>query len=467
MKLTKRSLNIFFILISTFLFSCTSELEVELVKSDNNLKTTNLTIQGGINGFEKVIVLEYEGLDSLKANNCDVSNLKNLNETTACSCNDNGICTVGVTPPSSFSGLASFDYIVTDGENVSNKAKTNINVKLIEIYAGQLSNDHFLGLDVHWNSKTVLLATESGDRCIHAVDIDDLSNPVLFNTLGMSTTPATNADNCRDVRITEDGTKFIVPGNNKYTEVWTFGGNSKDPNTWSELSQLFTSTKKPKRLSQLFDNGASYDFVLSSQGGLLKATLNKTTDAITINNTGTNAYDTTHSISYQDGVYINDDLIIATEPGYNQPIKVYANNSGIIKTIALDNASNYMWSSAASSDQTKIAIGGGRLALLSYDGLQADADKVQLEYQEALSASMRHMVFFEYQSSSYLAGALSDGSISIYNVDQLDSPQLIVNHKISAFDGEAYDLKVIESDEVIIVAGTKGKFAILNIPGLL
>jgi hypothetical protein len=457
--------KLFIAFISLFLFSCTSEVEVDIKKEESGLKTTALNVQGGLNGIESIVQLEYSGINASQVTQCSATNPSNLSITTNCSCDDAGICTVGVTPASSFEGTASFDYTVTTGEKTSNIAKTNIAVKIIEIYAGAISTDHFLGLDVHWNSRTVLLTTASGDRCIHAVDISDLKAPFIYNTLGMTTTPSTSSGVCRDVRITEDGTKFVIPTYEKHTEVWTFGGDSKDPSTWSELTDLNTATKKPKRLSQFVDKGATYEFVISTYGGLLKASLDKTSNLILISNSGTDAYDTTHGLVYQDGAYVNDDQIIATEAGTGKNIKVFAANSSLVKTISLNNASEYMWSSAVSADQSMIAVGGGMLALLSYDGLQAEADKIQLESEIDISGSMRHMAFFNYQSSSYLAAAISDGSISVYNVDDISSPILVKNHKVSAFDGEAYDLKIIESDEVIIVAGTNGKFAILSIPG--
>ncbi|MFT6633031.1 MAG: hypothetical protein ACJAS4_003000 [Bacteriovoracaceae bacterium] len=447
------------------IISCSSDVEVKIQTSDLGLNSTPLTIQGGLNGVEKVVTLEYTGVNSDKVTACEVSNLSNLTETTTCSCDTEGLCSVGVTPVSSFGGVATFEYKVIAGEVVSNKAKTNINVKLIEYFAGAISTDNFLGLDVHWNSRTVLLTSGSGTNCVHAVDITSLSAPNLYNTLGTATSPATSGKNCRAVKITEDGTKFVLPTHDKHTEVWTFGGDSKDPSGWSELFDLSTSTKQPKRLSQFVDNGATYDFVISALGGLLKASLDKSTNAISITNNGTAAYDMTHSLTYQDAVYVNEDLIVATEAGNGKGVKVFASDSSLIKIIDLNNGSDYMWSSAVSGDQTKIAVGGGRLALLSYDELQSDADKVQLEFEVDISRSMRHMTFFNYQSSSYLAAAISDGSVSVYNVDDISNPFLVKNHKISAFDGEAYDLKVIESDELIIVAGTKGKFAILSIPG--
>ena len=217
----------------------------------------------------------------------------------------------------------------------------------------------------------------------------------------------------------------------------------------------------------MFSSGGYYYYIVSTVGGLLHIEHEIGTDVLSVINSGTDAYDTTHGLVYQDAAFINNDQIIATEAGNGQPIKVFANDSSLLKTIALDNADRYMWSAAASSDQTKIAISGGKLALLSYDSSQADIDKVQLEYQETVSGNMRHMEFVDFQNSSYLLGVMTSGSIRVYNVDNLASPVFIKEHVISAFDGEAYDLKILADQELVFVAGTGGKFAILSLPGLV
>lgn len=340
---------------------------------------------------------------------------------------------------------------------------------IAELYAGKLSEDSFTGLDVDWASKTVLLTVSSGTNCISAVDISDYKNPNLFHSIGTATTPSTSGKYCRSVKFLEGGTKFIVPSYEKHTEVWTFGGDIRDPNGWSELSDLYTSTEKPKRLSQFFDKGATYEFLMSTQGGLIKASLDKTSNVISILNEGTFANDPSESLVYQDAAYVNEDLFVATEAGTNRSIKVFsAADSSLVETITLNNAADYMWSSAVSADQEMIAIGGKRLALLSYDSTQTVAsDKVTLKSEQALSFSMRHMEFFTYRGIKLLAGACSDGSVRFYNVDDLANPILLKEYKISAFDGEAYDLDINEADEVMAVAGTKGKFAILSINKML
>jgi hypothetical protein len=342
-------------------------------------------------------------------------------------------------------------------------------VYIAELYAGKLSEDSFTGLDVDWSSKTALLAVSSGTNCVSAVDISDYKNPKLFHSIGTATAPSTSGRYCRSVKFLEGGTKFIVPTYDKHTEVWTFGGNVRDPAGWSELSDLFTSTEKPKRLSQFFDKGATYEFLMSTQGGLIKASLNKTSNIISILNEGTLANDPSNSLVYQDAAYVNEDLFVATVAGTNKSIQVFsAADSTLVETITLNNAADYMWSSAVSGDQKIIAIGGKRLALLSYDSTQAVAsNKVTLMSEQALSVSMRHMEFFTYRGIKMMAGACSNGSIRFYNVDDLANPILVKDYKISAFDGEAYDLDINGDDEVMAVVGTKGKFAILSINKIL
>ena len=72
---------------------------------------------------EVLITLNYIDFDSDLATSCTLSNLSELTETIDCSCDEFGICTVGVTGASI--GLASFDYTVTAAEAVSNSAHVN------------------------------------------------------------------------------------------------------------------------------------------------------------------------------------------------------------------------------------------------------------------------------------------------------------------------------------------------------
>jgi hypothetical protein len=343
-------------------------------------------------------------------------------------------------------------------------------IESVIIFAGLLgsTSEEFVGIDVSWNKKLVLLTLGSVDHCVAAVDISDLRAPSIFYRIGNTTTPSVNGKYCRSVKIIDDGTKFILPNFEKHLQLFSMGANPLDTSDWTSEQDMFFPTKQPKRLSQLVDTGSKLNFILSSVGGLLKMEQDKATGVFTLLNSGADAYDNTHSLTYQDAAYIDDQFIVASEAGNGQDIKVFDNSSALIKTIILTNPTSYMWSSATSEDQSRIAVGGKYLALLSYDSEEsADVDKIQLKSELSLDSSMRHMEFTIYNGVNYLVGSFSDGSIRIYNVNDLTNPILVNNFDIEAFDSEAYDLKVYPEQDLVFVAGRKGKFAILNLYKLI
>lgn len=76
---------------------------------------------------QSIITLSYSDADGDLASSCSLSSLSNVVETQACSCSA-GVCTVGVTGTSGYSGAASFNYTVTANSKVSNTASASLSV---------------------------------------------------------------------------------------------------------------------------------------------------------------------------------------------------------------------------------------------------------------------------------------------------------------------------------------------------
>lgn len=77
---------------------------------------------------ESIYTLSYGDVNGDLATSCQLSNLTNLTESTPCSCDVGGICTVGVTGINNYSGAASFDYTVSDNDGISNVASASFNI---------------------------------------------------------------------------------------------------------------------------------------------------------------------------------------------------------------------------------------------------------------------------------------------------------------------------------------------------
>lgn len=130
-------LQSFFLLISIITLSISCErqtLEVEknspADESQSSLKDTppvslSLNPANGVEDTETIITLNYTDVDSDLATNCTLSSTNNIDETTPCSCDGAGLCTVGVTGTSGYFGPASFNYTITANGNISNIATVN------------------------------------------------------------------------------------------------------------------------------------------------------------------------------------------------------------------------------------------------------------------------------------------------------------------------------------------------------
>jgi hypothetical protein len=76
---------------------------------------------------EVLVTLNYADVNGDQATSCSVSSLTNVTETTSCSCSA-GVCTVGVTGITNYSGPASFNYTVTDDDGTSNIASASFSI---------------------------------------------------------------------------------------------------------------------------------------------------------------------------------------------------------------------------------------------------------------------------------------------------------------------------------------------------
>lgn len=87
----------------------------------------NFNEDGLAENLEKIITLPYSDSDGDSATRCSLSNFVNVNQTQQCSC-ESGLCTVGITSDTDFSGAGSFDFIITTNDLSSNIATASLTV---------------------------------------------------------------------------------------------------------------------------------------------------------------------------------------------------------------------------------------------------------------------------------------------------------------------------------------------------
>ena len=74
---------------------------------------------------EEAKKLDFDDPDSVGANSCATTNLKNVSVTTVCACN-NGICSVEILAPAAMTGIAGFNYYITDNNQLDSNVATVI-----------------------------------------------------------------------------------------------------------------------------------------------------------------------------------------------------------------------------------------------------------------------------------------------------------------------------------------------------
>ena len=143
-----------------FLLGCgSSKNENTFQKKEQSLVKTSVSI---IENHEQFIELPYS--ESYSANSCEISNIAGVNVTTSCSCSS-GVCTVGITPIGT--GLADFEYSVTDGTNTETRS-LDITVKAIVPFVSTWWLPGGFGAD-----ETVTLPLRSGFNYDFTVDWGD------------------------------------------------------------------------------------------------------------------------------------------------------------------------------------------------------------------------------------------------------------------------------------------------------
>ena len=77
---------------------------------------------------EEIITLSYDDQEGDRATLCKIDTLENLIISKDCSCDDSGICTVGIVGLQDYNGDASFLYTVTANEKESNESKVSMTI---------------------------------------------------------------------------------------------------------------------------------------------------------------------------------------------------------------------------------------------------------------------------------------------------------------------------------------------------
>lgn len=106
--------------------SATATLTIDPV--DDAPIANNFTAPSFNEDVQSIIVLSYSDPENDLGTSCNVSNVVNGTITQACACDGSGVCSVGITGNSNYSGAGSFNFNITANGATSNNATATLNI---------------------------------------------------------------------------------------------------------------------------------------------------------------------------------------------------------------------------------------------------------------------------------------------------------------------------------------------------
>lgn len=94
----------------------------------NRLIATNITAADFPSKTQSIVTLGYTSLDNDLASSCKISQLSHVSVSQDCSCDQLGVCTVGVTGAVGYTGAGGFSYNVVAGGKTSTTGKVGFNL---------------------------------------------------------------------------------------------------------------------------------------------------------------------------------------------------------------------------------------------------------------------------------------------------------------------------------------------------
>ena len=111
--------------------SATATATLSITPVDDPPVAISLTPAAFDEDVQSIITLSYTDVEFDQATICNISNLSNVTVTQACTCVA-GVCSVGVTGPANYNGIASFDYDVTANGATSGTATASLTVSPVD-----------------------------------------------------------------------------------------------------------------------------------------------------------------------------------------------------------------------------------------------------------------------------------------------------------------------------------------------
>lgn len=128
----KTLINVIFLSMILLFVGCLNSTKKEEVKGSpeivNRLIANNITPASFPAKTQSIITLSYTSVDDELASSCTISQLSNISVTQACSCDQLGVCAVGVTGVAAYTGAAGFSFNVVANGKTSTTGRASFSI---------------------------------------------------------------------------------------------------------------------------------------------------------------------------------------------------------------------------------------------------------------------------------------------------------------------------------------------------
>lgn len=318
------------------------------------------------------------------------------------------------------------------------------------------SSNSYVDIDVDWDLNYAYLGSRFPGTCFEVVDFANIFSPTVVKTVGSATTPSSTGNTCLGVKLFASNRRLVVTSNaSGRVEIWNLGTNPSVLNFTRTIDSAVSSARHVAGVNEAggIDNT---DISVIRTGGVVK--LNYNESAVSFLST----WNTTLAGSRNGGVVVDGNFVLSGGWANADPILSHDySNGSLLNTYPMDNGgSSGLWSGAISPDQTKVFVGGWVSGFFKYSALPTPALSVTKRVDNP--SGYRSTAYAQLDGKDYFVGVSSDHYVDVYDVTDIDNPQLAYRTLVPDVEGELYGVRVNQNSRRLVIVTNKGDFVMAD-----
>jgi hypothetical protein len=329
----------------------------------------------------------------------------------------------------------------------------------------QVAGGSYLTLDVDFTKKVAYAGINSG-RSFDAIDFNDEENPVLLNSLGSTSTPASAISSSRGVAVYNSGERLIVAGNNSSSiELWNLTTNPRTIGSWTKMGTL-TGLSSVRKIVKVDTTDASNTIVtLALRQGLAIVNIAEPTGTMTIVRSRSN-YSNGHGAGA-----IMGNWMISPDSNTGASLDLF-NLTTLVsdaqypfpeQSLAGTPMGTTMWAAATNPSGTKGFSSGKNMGFFSYNLATPGVFPVNTKrvFTSVPSFSRDATYVSEFGKDLFYVG-LSAKGIDVWDATDIANPVILHHLDLPNATSEVYGVRVNSTSHRAYAVTTGGQFYIIN-----